>query len=186
MAASQYTRRMEYLEQVPDPRRDKGRQYDWRYLLGIVAAGTAAGCRGPLAIWEWACHQRAELARVLGLVAARVPSESMRQRVLRNVDLERVEALNEAHNLELEQVSRPVTSERVVLSPDGKWIRTASAHGEAVILLGLCSQRSGMPLRQRRVPAGTRSSPWASNSTAKPTLAKGIVGLPTGSSSIAR
>jgi predicted transposase YbfD/YdcC len=157
MDTCQYGGLTRFVLEVPDPRDARGRTYAWSYLLAVVVAAVAAACCGPLAIFEWICNHREPLQQALGEDAERIPSVSTLQRVLRCVDVERLEEQVEAHNRAVVSEAPP---ESPVLPLDGKWARTASAHGEPVILLTLATP-DGIVVRQRRVPAGTNEEACA-------------------------
>ena len=160
MDPREYRTILDWLLHLPDPRERKGRRYGWECLLRLLAAAVAGGSRGALAMHEWVAHRRVELEAHLGPLWRGVPSESTFQRLLRGVDVERLEELAGQHNLGV-AMARQAAGEAgweaplLALDLDGKWLRTASAHGSRVLLLGLSTQTDGLMLRQARVSAKT-------------------------------
>ena len=53
MEQIQSTTFMAHLEQVPDPRRERGKQYEWAYILAIITAVLLSGKRTGQAIAQW-------------------------------------------------------------------------------------------------------------------------------------
>jgi predicted transposase YbfD/YdcC len=155
MDRTPYRTILDWLLLLPDPRGRQGRRYGWELLLRLLAMAFASDCRGALAIQEWVACQQEELAAGLGRQWRGVPSESTFQRLLRQIDVEVLEELAAGHNLAVARdTARAAEQPLVALALDGKWVRTASAHGSRVLLLGLSTQREGLPLCQARVPAG--------------------------------
>lgn len=92
MDSSQYTNLLEALIQVPDPRKAKGKQYEWRIVLAALCAAIASGQRSVRAIAQWVQEHEAELIQQLRPTKQRLPSAATLYRVLRAVDAQTVES----------------------------------------------------------------------------------------------
>ncbi len=162
MDEPQYSTLLDALAHVPDPRQARGQRHPWQHLLLIIAAGLATNHQSARAIAQWAqLHASALRARLPQL--HRLPSESTILRTLRSIDV---------HSLE-QQLARLVpplppgpTPMRAAPPPrrpaiqgqavDGKWIRTATAHGARTLLLSVVQHGTGRTLAQAKV--GTRQT----------------------------
>ena len=70
MDTRQYSTLMDALKDIPDPRKARGKRYQWHLLLTIIVVGLASNYQSARAIAHW----------------ARLPSESTVLRVLRQID----------------------------------------------------------------------------------------------------
>ncbi len=162
MDQPQYSTLLAALEAVPDPRHARGQRHPWSLLLLIIAAGLASNYQSARAITQWAqLHASALRATLPGLQW--LPSESTILRTLRCVDVHSLE-----HQLTrlLPSVSPLPTHPHTAPPPrrpriqgravDGKWVRTATAHGARTLLLSVVQHATGRTLAQAKV--GTRQT----------------------------
>lgn len=141
------------LQQVPDPRHARGMRHTWSVIVTVISAALAAGCRTPHAIGHWVGLHAHVLQPVLCASATRLPSESTIVRALRHVDIAALER----------QIAHFVTSAHPVSTPpsapssdrsmtgvalDGKRVRGASMHGQALHLVSMVQHGSGTTLAQ--------------------------------------
>ena len=92
MDQPQYSKLMDPLQHIPDPRNARGKQLEWPFLLGVIAAALLSQQRHPRAIAQWAKHHAAPLLAAFQPRCGRVPSESTILRTLRAVDVVALEA----------------------------------------------------------------------------------------------
>jgi len=149
---------MAYLEKVPDPRQRRGQQYEWRFLLAILCAALVSGQKSVRGIADWAQRHRQDLLCSLPAPKPRIPSAATWSRLLRALDIERLERQVGAHGRQLDEDDP--TSGQVQgcnhevwrgQALDGQELRGARAHGAAVVLVSLVRHDSGMVLAQQRV-----------------------------------
>lgn len=151
---------MAYLGQVPDPRGRRGRQFEWWYLLGVVAAAVGAGESGVRAIAAWAEDHEAELVAHFQPACGRAPSLATVERTLWRVDRGALEQAVAAH---ARQGVSPAEDELVGVALDGKELRGVGPHGASVCLVSLTCHGSGLVLGQVAVPDKTNeitAAPW--------------------------
>lgn len=154
MDQPQYSTLLAALEAVPDPRHARGQRHAWPHLLLIIAAGLASNHQSARAIAQWAQLHASALRAMLPCLH-RLPSESTILRTLRCIDVQNLE----------HQVARLVppvpTPARTAPPPrrpaiqgqavDGKWVRTATAHGARTLLLSVVQHATGRTLAQAKV-----------------------------------
>jgi predicted transposase YbfD/YdcC len=150
---------MAYLQQVRDPRKARGKVFTWSFLLALVAAALASGCKTPASIVRWTKNHAQELLATLKPARRRIPSERTIRRVLERIPLADLEQQTGQNNQALD--GRDPTS-GTVQGPqgevwqgqalDGKMIRGAAAHGERVHLVSLVRHGAGYTLGQVAVP----------------------------------
>lgn len=92
MDSSQYTNLLEALAKVPDPRKAKGKQHEWRVVLAVLCGAVASGQRSVRAIAQWAKEHETELTQQLVPTKQRLPSAATLYRVLRATDATAVES----------------------------------------------------------------------------------------------
>jgi len=151
---------LDFVKEVPDPRKARGQRYSWELMLGLICAGLAAGQKTAWAIARWAKHQQAELCRLLQ--ARRMPSYATLYRALRSLDVEALEVQLAAYARRVEELEDAGDGSEAAAaqrwrgqSVDGKLIRGAGAHGVSIQLLGLVRHGQATVLGQRRVSEGT-------------------------------
>jgi hypothetical protein len=91
MDSAQYTNLLQALTQVPDPRKARGKQHEWRIVLAVLCAAVASGERSVRAIAQWAKEHEAQLIQQLRPVRQRLPSAATLYRVMRSVEVASVE-----------------------------------------------------------------------------------------------
>ena len=160
MSTINYSTLMKCLAEVPDPRNERGRRYEWLYLLGVIVAAMMSGQRSIRGMAQWAMGNRVELIRCLSPRRLVVPSAATLYRVLRNVSVERLEVCISAYTQAIDgegaMSGTVVTSDGEPLrgqAVDGKTVCGASAHGESVHLVSLVRHESGSVLAQVKVAA---------------------------------
>lgn len=160
MDTAKYSTLLDALRHVPDPRAARGQRHPWRHLLRIIAAALASNHQSARAITQWAQFHAVALRTALPHLR-RLPSESTILRTLRCIDVERLE-----HQLaRLVPLVPPVPTPAPVAPPprqptiqgqavDGKWVRTATAHGARTLLLRVVQHATGRTLAQGNVGTG--------------------------------
>jgi predicted transposase YbfD/YdcC len=150
----QSTTFMAYLEQVPDPRHERGKQYEWAYILAIITAALLSGNRTGRAIAQWARWHLTALRPK----RKRIPSDSTFYRALRQLDLEVLERQVATYTQALAQqdptsgcITGPQGQVWCGQALDGKALRGVRAQGRLVHLLSLVRHESGMVLAQAEV-----------------------------------
>jgi predicted transposase YbfD/YdcC len=152
-ARSQYL--LELLDQVPDPRKRRGRRHPLAGLLAVGIAAVIAGSRSFAAIGQWAADAGTEV--LAGLGAARGPAEeSTFRRAFAMIDpggLDRV--------LGAWLWTRAVqVSGRLVIAVDGKAVRGAKDKaGKAPHLVAALAHGIGAVLGQTAVTAKSNEIP---------------------------
>lgn len=145
----------DYLGHVPDPRHARGKQLEWLFLLGLIAAALLCQQRAPRAIAQWASYQATALLAAFQPRAGRMPSESTILRTLRHVDVAALEQ-HLAQFIRARLDAPVVGSARPRLlqgqAVDGKAVRGAQAHGERTHLVSLVQHESAEVLTQTAVP----------------------------------
>ncbi len=161
MDSAQYISLLEALAQVPDPRKARGKQHEWRIVLAVLCAAVASGERSVRAIAQWAKEHEAELTQHLQPKRQRLPSAATLYRVMRSVDvtslehhLARFSCLQEQTHTKhkgQDQANRKKRQRLIGQSVDGKELRGARAHGRPICLLSLVRHGTGTVLSQRAV-----------------------------------
>lgn len=158
MAQQDSTTFMAQLQRTPDPRRARGRSFEWRILLAIISAALVSGLTTPCGIADWAREHATALLAQLQPAKKRLPSASTLYRVLRQVNRQQLETQVAAHNQALDDddaVTGGVTAVNGELlrgqAVDGKAVRGANKHGRTLHLISLVRHDSGCVLGQRAV-----------------------------------
>ena len=162
MDRQEYTSFWAFVREVPDPRKARGKRFDWRYLLSIVCAALLSGQLTGSAIAEWAALHAEEMLKAvqesLQLVVRRIPSASTLRRALRKVDIQALEEQMARFGQVLDARDPVVGSitgaDGEALrgqAVDGKEVRGAGKHGAKVHLVSLVRHGNGMALGQRKV-----------------------------------
>ena len=151
MDRPQYSSLMGVLNEVPDPRKARGKQLEWDFIWGVIASAMLSQQRGAAAIAHWAARQAATLLAAFRPVRGRVPSEATIRRALQRVDVVALER-------QLAQVEPPAAA--VVPPPsgapqgyaiDGKHVRGAGAHGQPTVLVSLVAHADAQVVAQTAV-----------------------------------
>jgi predicted transposase YbfD/YdcC len=143
----EYSKLVEALQHVPDPRHARGKQLEWTMILGVIACAILCQQRSAAAIAQWVHQQRDLLIACFRPARHRVPSEATLRRALRHLD---VSAL-EAHLGVLTDAADPAPAPS--LPPrghavDGKYVRGAGVHGHPTLLVSLVHHTSARVLAQ--------------------------------------
>ena len=145
----------EYLSHVPDPRKARGKQLEWLFLLGLIAAALLCQHRAPRAIAQWASYQADALLAAFQPRCGRVPSESTILRTLRHLDIAALEQhlAQFIHALADAPITPPEPAPSLHgQAVDGKAVRGAQAHGERTHLVSLVQHETAEVLAQTAVP----------------------------------
>jgi predicted transposase YbfD/YdcC len=157
MSNIDYTTLVGYLAEIPDPRSPRGQRYEWRYLLLLIAAAMLTGASTPTTISNWVAMHQVTLIAALQPVRKTVPSMATLRRALCAAPIEALEAALGRYQAQLAgetgDAGLLVTKQGEMLrgaALDGKVVRGASAHGEAVHLVSLVCHESGIVLDQMK------------------------------------
>lgn len=142
------------LQQVPDPRKARGKRHSWFVLVTLISAALAAGCRTPHAIAQWVGLHALALQRLVCPQAKRLPSEATIVRVLRSIDvcaLEQQITHHLTHSTKHDTAANPPPHSAAPLTGvaiDGKRVCGASTHGTTLHLVSLVHHQSATTLAQ--------------------------------------
>lgn len=138
------------LAQVPDPRKCRGRQYPWLALLLLVVVGLLCGANSQRALARWGHNTGRARLRRLGLPGTRSPSQPTLHRLLRDVDIDQLEALLGTWLQQVRSAWRRSTKRWVDgIALDGKTLRGARRLGAAnTHLLAASGHLDGLVLAQ--------------------------------------
>ena len=138
------------LAQVPDPRKCRGRQYPWLALLLLVVVGLVCGANSQRALARWGHNTGRTRLRRLGLLGSRSPSQPTLHRLLRDVDIDQLEALFGTWLQQVRAAWRRSTKRWVDgIALDGKTLRGARRLGATnTHLLAASGQLDGLVLAQ--------------------------------------
>ncbi|WP_045875797.1 ISAs1 family transposase [Pseudofrankia sp. DC12] len=147
---------LEMLEEIPDPRRSRGKIYSLSFLLAVILVATLTGAKCPRELHRRAADLPQPLLARLGAPldhfrgSWRTPSEKTIRLLLKKID---VDALDAAFGGWLyAQAARG----QVALAIDGKVLRGAwSGEDTQVRLLSAMLQGQGVVIAQVRVPDDT-------------------------------
>jgi len=149
MDQQKYITLMDALKDMPDPRKARGRRFEWSFLLALICSALASGKRTGSEIADWVALHASELVERLRPRRGQVASGSTLRRVLRIIDLKALE----------QRVSRYTQGLPVESAPTGT-ITTPT--GEVL-------QGMARPYAARRPMAGLCTwSVWASMAVVKP------------------
>lgn len=149
MDTAQYSSLLDALTAVPDPRRARGKRFEWPVVLGVIASAVLSQQRSAAAIAQWVHSHTALLLAAFQPHRGQLPSEATIRRALRQVNVEQLE-----HHLAQVQFPTAPTPTRPT-SPrgaavDGKYVRGAGAHGCPTLLVRLVTHEPVRVLTQRR------------------------------------
>ena len=139
----------QYLQQVTDRRKARGRRYSLAFVLILIILAKLAGENRPKGIAEWIGLRREQLVRAFQRQRASVPSYNTIRRTLENVGDE-VELQTYLNRFLHEAYGGLVT---VLVSIDGKTMRgtIAVGHTQGVHLLAAYLPEEGIVLMQLAV-----------------------------------
>lgn len=82
---------LDVLDQIPDPRKRRGKRHPLRSVLAVSVCAVLSGMRGFTAIAQWAQRLPRATLRRLRCGGGKAPSEPTIRRVLQSVDVEQVD-----------------------------------------------------------------------------------------------
>jgi predicted transposase YbfD/YdcC len=150
MDQPQYSKLVDALASVPDPRHDRGKQLEWGFLLGLIATALLCQQRSAAAIAHWARSHATPLLAAFRPTRGRIPSESTIRRVLHQVDSRALEQ-------QLAQLATVLPAADTTdgqlhgAAIDGKHVRGAGTRGNATLLVSLVCHTTAQILAQERV-----------------------------------
>jgi predicted transposase YbfD/YdcC len=148
MDESKYNTLMAALKQVPDPRYRRGQRFGWEFLIVLVVAAVMSGERSVHGMAQWVeNHHRSFLER-LRPARGCIPSESTLRRVLREVNVERLEQELGHYVAGLLDLEGDEWSGYAI---DGKDVRGSRTHGKPHLLVSLVEHRHAMVVAQTEV-----------------------------------
>lgn len=138
------------LARVPDPRHARGRRHPWSALLLLVVVALLCGANTQHAVARWGRHAGRARLRRLGFTRPGAPSQPTLHRLLKQVEIGRLEALLGSW---LQQVwaawRRSAADWLDGIAVDGKTLRGARRlHAQDARLLAACCQPAGVVLGQ--------------------------------------
>lgn len=148
----QYSTLLGVLQDVPDPRHARGKQLEWTFILGVIAAAILSHQQAISAIAQWTQHHAATLIAAFQPACGRVPSEATLRRALRHIDVVQLEHRLTA--LTATPPCDPTVPTRTLhgYAVDGKCVRGAGTHRQRTLLVSLVHHQDGQVLAQTRVP----------------------------------
>jgi hypothetical protein len=108
---------IEYLKEIPDPRKAKGSHHQLWQILLIIIMGMMSGNIGYQSLGRFAERHRRNLIKMLSIKQGTVPSYSTMRRIMITVDFER---LNQAFNSWAQDQAIPIG---IAIAGDGKSLR---------------------------------------------------------------
>lgn len=150
---------LEMLEQVPDPRKSRGKMYRLSFVLAVSLVATLAGASGFRQIRDQVADIPQSLLGELGAKWCyfrrrfRCPSERTIRWVLENID---AAALDRIVGAWLRSAMRPTVNGVLALALDGKVLKGAwtDENGQFTLFSALAHQEA-VTVGQVQVPAGT-------------------------------
>lgn len=159
MDQPEYSKLIDVLERVPDPRRARGKQLEWRMILGLIASALLCQQRSAAAMAQWVTDHHAGLLAAFRPSRNRLPSESTLRRALRAVNLPALEQqLGITPACRDEPRAAPTSAARRGYAVDGKYVRGAGTHGRPTGLVSLVQHASAQVLGPTAVPAKQHES----------------------------
>ncbi len=153
MDQREYSKLVAALQQMPDPRRARGKQLEWTMILGVIASALVCQQRSVAAIAQWVHQQQALLVAAFRPARCRVPSEATDRRAVRLVDVPALEQLM-AGQTPKERTTPAVATETLARghAVDGKYVRGAGAHDRPTLLVSVVQHTSAQVVGQVAVP----------------------------------
>ncbi|MFF0011355.1 ISAs1 family transposase [Streptomyces sp. NPDC005374] len=147
------------LDQVPDPRRVRGRRYRIGSLLALCLVAVLSGTKSVAAIARFAADSDCDLRTRLGLTCA-TPNTTTLGRLLARLD---GDALDDAVGTWIARYATDPADEPgdtlVGLAVDGKAVRGSRTDDKAVYLLAAALHTSQTVIAQRQIPAKSNEIP---------------------------
>jgi predicted transposase YbfD/YdcC/urease gamma subunit len=157
MDQPQYSNVMAALQDVPDPRKARGKQLEWSFVLGVIAAALLSQQRSGAAIAQWAREHTRVLVASFHPVRRRVPSESTLRRALHRVDVASLEQ-RLARLPAAPSAPAPDDDGMAGYAVDGKYVRGAGRHGQPTLLVSVVAHTSTAVAAQTAVAANQHES----------------------------
>ena len=142
---------VEAWQQVPDPRKARGKRHPLGAILTQVVAAMLSGARSVDAIAQWGRAQAPGVVRTLGYTREKTPAGSTLHEVFKALDVEAFERV-------LSQWAQQHLGPGEAIAIDGKALR--GIHGEelpGVRLVAAYAHRAGRVLAQAGGPAPASS-----------------------------
>lgn len=147
---------LEALAEVPDPRKERGKQHEWRIVMAVLCGALASGQRSVRAVAQWVKEHSTEITQQLRPSKGHLPSASTLYRAVRAIDVATLEAQLIRYSQGVEATCQQegcvkAQSQWIGQSVDGKEVRGARAHGHRICLVSLVRHDSGVVLGQQAV-----------------------------------
>jgi len=174
------------LHDVPDPRKARGQRHAWSLILTLIVAALVSGQKNGRAMGQWVQLHAEEIATLLQLNSARLPSTATLRRALRTLEVTALEArladyLSTLALTTPDQTIRLRSGTRLVAQAiDGKDVRGANAHGASLKLISLVAQDSGRVHAQAPLAPGQGEQTGVKDLLAQRRLEGTIVTLDAG------
>lgn len=146
-----YSTLMDAVVDIPDPRKARGKRHRWELLLTLISAALLCGQRNGRAIGQWVQDHRLDLLTHLPLPHRPLPSTATFRRALRAIDVAVLEDRLAQFAQTLPVTPSPATAPWQGQAIDGKAVRGAQKHREAVHLVSLVCHGSAVVRNQVRV-----------------------------------
>ena len=149
----EYSKLVEVVQQIPDPRAARGKQLEWTLILGVIVSALVCQQRSVAAIAQWVKQHQTLLIATFEPARQRVPSEATLRRALRSIDLHALER----HLSQQRHRARSVPPATVPViarahAVDGKYVRGAGSHGHGTLLVSFVAHGSASVRSQVAVP----------------------------------
>lgn len=148
----------EYLAEIPDPRKAKGRRHPLRAILCLCCVGLMSGARNPRAIANWWKNRRdlGPFLERLGFTKPYGASRSTLYRILAIVPIAELEAVLNQWTEGIMIQMPPPGDELEGVAMDGKTLRGSRKQGaDQTHLLSVLSHRLRLTLKQLAVDSKT-------------------------------
>lgn len=147
---------VDLLAEIPDFRQSKGRRYPLSSVLSLAVAATLCGYKSYSAIAEWGRNYGQAFVQALGFLSHKTPAASTLHSILRQVDIDLLEAKLAQWAESLLQTFTPNDLPYHPLAIDGKTLRGSKKQGALdTHLLSVLSHHTGLTLFQHSVDEKT-------------------------------
>lgn len=133
---------IDYLKEIPDPRKRKGRHHELWQILLIIIMGIMSGHLGYQGLGRFAERHRRSLIKQLGIKQGTVPSYSTMRRIMMEIDAQK---LNAAFN---SWAKEQTIGSGEAIAGDGKSLRNTVSNWDScqqnfISMVSLFSQQQG-------------------------------------------
>lgn len=143
---------IEYLAQVEDKRKNKGKRHPLLAILGLVCAAMLCGCKTYRAISEWGRNQGASIARKLGFTHEKTPCPATLFLIFQQIEVRHLEGLLGAWSLQFCSMA--------AFAIDGKTLRGSKKQGATgTHLLSVVSHQLGITVAQKAIEEKSNEIP---------------------------